>query len=128
MASRIAAASLRARLTRPDGELALLDVREEGVFSRGHLLTASSLPLSRLEIRVDALVPRRNTAIVVCDGGEGLAERAERDGQNDACQHQPEHGHVVHRTLDQIRIRFGFLEQLGQITNSDGRIRPMRTT
>ena len=55
MARRIDAASLRARLTRPEGELALLDVREEGVFARGHLLTASSMPLSRLELRIRTL-------------------------------------------------------------------------
>jgi rhodanese-related sulfurtransferase len=60
-----------------DGEeLALLDVREEQPFSEGHLLFARSLPLSRLELRVAHLVPRRGTRIVLCDGGEGLAERA----------------------------------------------------
>jgi rhodanese-related sulfurtransferase/predicted metal-dependent enzyme (double-stranded beta helix superfamily) len=58
------------------GELAILDVREEGVFSRRHLLFASSLPLSRLELRIDALVPRRSTRIVLCDGDDGLAQRA----------------------------------------------------
>lgn len=59
------------------GELALLDVREEGVFSRdGHLLLASNVPLSVLELRVRALLPRLATRIVVCDGGEGLAALA----------------------------------------------------
>lgn len=58
-------------------ELALLDVREEGVYSRdGHLLRVSNLPLSVLELRVRGLVPRLDTRIVVCDGGEGLAGRA----------------------------------------------------
>jgi rhodanese-related sulfurtransferase len=66
---------LRALLA--DGaELALLDVREEGVFSKAHLLTAASLPLSRLEMRLDALVPRRFTRIVLCDDDEALAQRA----------------------------------------------------
>ncbi|MSP49897.1 MAG: sulfurtransferase [Alphaproteobacteria bacterium] len=59
-----------------DGELAILDVREEGVFSRRHLLFASSLPLSRLELKIDALVPRRSTRIVLCDADDGLAQRA----------------------------------------------------
>jgi rhodanese-related sulfurtransferase len=58
------------------GELAILDVREKGVFARGHLFFAVPLPLSRLELRIAALVPRRATRIVLCDGGEGLAERA----------------------------------------------------
>jgi rhodanese-related sulfurtransferase/predicted metal-dependent enzyme (double-stranded beta helix superfamily) len=57
-------------------ELALLDVREEGVYSKAHLLTAASLPLSRLELRLDAMVPRRSTRIVLCDDDENLAQRA----------------------------------------------------
>jgi len=68
-------AELKAMLS--DGEeLALLDVREEGVFAQGHLLFAASLPLSRLELRLDALVPRRATRLVLCDDGDGLAHRA----------------------------------------------------
>src|SRR5579862_8192105 len=59
------------------GEIALFDVREEGVFSEaGHPFFANSLPLSRLELMIRELVPRRATRIVVHDGGtEGLAER-----------------------------------------------------
>jgi rhodanese-related sulfurtransferase/predicted metal-dependent enzyme (double-stranded beta helix superfamily) len=71
------AAELKAMLG--DGEeLAILDVREEGVFAEGHLLFAASLPLSRIELRVAALVPRRATRIVLCDGGDGLGHRAAR--------------------------------------------------
>ncbi|HET7595103.1 MAG TPA: rhodanese-like domain-containing protein [Stellaceae bacterium] len=69
------AAELKAML-RDGEELALLDVREEGVFAEGHLLFAASLPLSRLELRLDALVPRRAARIVLCDDGDGLAHRA----------------------------------------------------
>jgi rhodanese-related sulfurtransferase len=58
------------------GELALVDVREELIYSQGHLLLARSAPLSRLELKFAALVPRRATRIVLCDGNEGLAERA----------------------------------------------------
>jgi rhodanese-related sulfurtransferase len=57
-------------------ELALLDVREELIFSRGHLLHARSLPLSRIELRIDRLVPRRTTRVVLIDDGDGLAQRA----------------------------------------------------
>ena len=56
-------------------ELALLDVRDEGVFARGHLFHAVPAPLGRLELVIDRLVPRRSTRIVLCDAGDGLAAR-----------------------------------------------------
>ena len=59
------------------GELALLDVREQGVHYRGHPFFACSAPLSRLELVTDDLVPRRTVPVVLLDGGgEGLAEKA----------------------------------------------------
>jgi rhodanese-related sulfurtransferase len=57
-------------------EIALLDSREELTFGRRHLLMASCLPLSRIELRVGDLVPRRSVRVVWCDDGEGLAKRA----------------------------------------------------
>ena len=57
-------------------ELALIDLREELIFSRNHLLWARSIPLSRLELRFARLVPRKDTRIVLCDDGDGLVERA----------------------------------------------------
>jgi len=57
-------------------ELALIDLREELIFSRSHLLWARSVPLSRLELRFARLVPRHDTRIVLCDDGDGLVERA----------------------------------------------------
>jgi len=70
--------ALRAALGSRD-ELALLDVREQGVHYRGHPFFACSLPLSRLETRVADLVPRKDAPLVLLDGGgEGLAERARR--------------------------------------------------
>jgi len=59
-------------------ELAILDAREELTFSRAHLLHARSAPLSRLELIVPRLVPRRATRIVLADDSDGLAERAAR--------------------------------------------------
>ncbi len=56
-------------------ELAILDLREERIFSRAHLLWARSVPLSRLELLVASLVPRRGTQIVLCDDADGLVER-----------------------------------------------------
>ena len=70
----IAPEELRALLL-GEGEIALLDLREQGAFGERHLLYASCLPLSRLELRVGRLVPRRSAPVVLCDGGEGLAER-----------------------------------------------------
>ena len=57
-------------------ELALVDVREELIFSQRHMLLARSIPLSRLELKFAQLVPRRTTRIVLCDDADGLAERA----------------------------------------------------
>ena len=69
-------AQLRERLL-ARGELALLDVREQGVHYQGHPFFACSLPLSRLELLVSDLLPRRTAPLVLLDGGgEGLAERA----------------------------------------------------
>jgi rhodanese-related sulfurtransferase len=73
----IDARGLKAQL-HDGGEIALLDAREEGPFSRRHLLLASCVPLSRLEVLADDLVPRRTARVVWCDDGEGLAERAAR--------------------------------------------------
>ncbi|MBV8753680.1 MAG: hypothetical protein JO328_12550 [Hyphomicrobiales bacterium] len=72
---RVGAGEIKAMLA-DGGELALLDVREELIFSRGHLLHARSLPLSRLELRIRSLVPRTATRVVLVDDGDGLARRA----------------------------------------------------
>jgi rhodanese-related sulfurtransferase len=76
MSKAVDSAALRERLI-AGGELALLDVREQGVHYQGHPFFACSLPLSRLEMMVDDLVPRTSVPIVLLDGGgEGLTERA----------------------------------------------------
>jgi rhodanese-related sulfurtransferase len=74
---RIDAQQLKVQLH--DGEeIAVLDAREEGVFARRHLLLASCVPLSRLELLVDDLVPRRAVRVVWCDDGDGAALLAAR--------------------------------------------------
>lgn len=76
MSRLIAPAALR-ELLLANTELALLDVREQGVHYQGHPFFACALPLSRLEMMVGELVPRRGVPLVLLDGGgEGLAERA----------------------------------------------------
>jgi len=81
-------AAVRAMLD--DGaELALIDVREELIFSQNHLLWARNVPLSRLELRFARLVPRQTTRIVLIDDNDGLAARAAvvlaRAGYSDLC-------------------------------------------
>jgi len=72
---RISPKALKAALS--DGvELAVLDVRENGLFSQDHLLYASNAPLWRLELVIDRLVPRRETRIVIVDADESLADQA----------------------------------------------------
>jgi rhodanese-related sulfurtransferase len=73
--AKISAEELRDRY-RSGGEIAIVDAREEGSFHARHLLMASCLPLSRLELLAPGLLPRRAAPIIVCDNGEGLAERA----------------------------------------------------
>src|SRR6266566_4772793 len=76
MAHIVSTAAVRAALIE-GREMALLDVREEGPYSRGHPLFAVSLPLSRIELKVLDLVPRSDAPIVLYDDGGGLVERAE---------------------------------------------------
>jgi len=66
MIKSISNAELRARFV-GHKEFALIDVREVGDFSRGHLLAASNLPLSRLELLIDKTIPCRATEIVLAD-------------------------------------------------------------
>ena len=74
-ARRIDAGQLQVQLA--DGaEIAVLDVRELGAFTRKHLLLAVNAPLWRLELLIDALVPRRDTRIVLTDLDESLAPDA----------------------------------------------------
>ena len=73
--STVTPAALKAMLDDGD-ELALLDVREMGPFSLRHLFAAGPMPRGRLEERISALVPRRDTRVVLVDGGDGEAEMA----------------------------------------------------
>lgn len=69
----VTAAQLKTML-HDGGEIALLDVREAGQFGESHLLFATPLPYSRLELDVFGLLPRLNARTVVCDdGNSGVA-------------------------------------------------------
>ncbi|MET0699974.1 MAG: rhodanese-like domain-containing protein [Mycobacterium sp.] len=56
---------LRALLTDPNAEIALLDVRAPQVRSAGHIAVSSGVPLHDLEQRVPVAVPLRSTPIVL---------------------------------------------------------------
>jgi len=57
-------------------ELASIDIRRLGPFTRGHLWFAIHLPFSHLEMKIQRFVPRLSTRLVLFDDGDGLAERA----------------------------------------------------
>ena len=60
------------------GEVAFLDVREEGQHGAGHPLLAVNVPYSRLELIVGQLVPRHSCPVVLIDDGDGVADKAAR--------------------------------------------------
>src|SRR5579859_6583142 len=68
VAQLIDVSTLRGRLA-DGGEIAFIDVREEGPHADGHPLLAINLPYSRL-------VPRKSTRVVPIDGNDGGANRA----------------------------------------------------
>ena len=59
-------------------EIALIDVREEDPFAQAHLLFASNIAAGHIELYAWSRIPRRDTAIVLLDNGEGLAAPAAR--------------------------------------------------
>jgi len=67
--------AIHAALVRGE-EIAIIDLREEALHATGHPLFAVNMPLSKLEIDIWQRIPRRQTPIVLFDGGEGLKETA----------------------------------------------------
>ena len=77
MVTEIDAPTLKAWLS--DGsEIALIDVREAGQFGEAHPFFAIPLPYSRFELGLWQLVPNPAVRLVLCDDGDGVAERAAR--------------------------------------------------
>ena len=60
------------------GEIAFVDVREEGQHGEGHPLLAVNIAYSRLEIDIGRLVPQLSYRIVLVDDGDGVSEKAAR--------------------------------------------------
>ncbi len=61
---------------RSTGEFAVIDPREEGLFTSSHLLAAANLPISRLELTIGDAVPKVETEIVLVDDLAGASKRA----------------------------------------------------
>jgi hypothetical protein len=68
------------------GEIASLDVREEGQHGAGHPLLATNIPYSRLGREIARLVPRRSCRIVLVDDAGSPRSRpdASRGSATDA--------------------------------------------
>ncbi|MBW1993800.1 MAG: thiosulfate sulfurtransferase [Deltaproteobacteria bacterium] len=68
------------KMIKDEKELAIVDVREQGDYSKAHILLSSSIPLSRMELHVADLIPRVTTRIILVDDGPSdplcLAARA----------------------------------------------------
>jgi rhodanese-related sulfurtransferase len=78
MTGRTPAAAVHGALCAAPGELALLDAREQGVFFTDHILWASCVPFSSLELIAADLVPNRRTHVVFCDGHGAPGGEADR--------------------------------------------------
>ena len=109
---QISAADLHCSLE-SSREFALLDVRREGDFAAKHIFAASNLPLALTELRIEALVPRRATPIVLCDAGDGLAPAigcspastcpARHSANMSRARPEPAHRSARARTVDAAR-------------------------
>jgi rhodanese-related sulfurtransferase len=75
MVAHVDAVTLKAWLS-DGGEIALIDVSEPGQYGSGHPFFAVPLPYSRFELSLPALVPNPAVRLVLCDEGDGIAERA----------------------------------------------------
>jgi len=75
-------------LVRNGGEYAILDIRDQGIYYDRHLLLASCLPIGRLELDLERLVPRKTTPIIlvdetVTDEIKNVAHQMEQMGYSD---------------------------------------------
>ncbi len=76
MSARLIDAVTLQRWVHDGSEIAVLDVREAGIYGEGHALLAVNLPFSRLELDIAALVPRFATRTVLIAEDDGVSARA----------------------------------------------------
>ena len=79
------------------GELALLDVREQGQYGEGHPFHAVNLAYSRLEFEARRLLPNPAVQIVLVDDGCGDTLGSLSDTPNLAATGYTDCGHTVCR-------------------------------
>jgi len=72
---RVTPATLKSWL-HDGGEIALLDIREHGLYGEAHLFYSVNVPYSQLEFEVLRLVPRTSTRIVLVAADDVTANRA----------------------------------------------------
>ena len=75
MAKTITPQALR-RAWSNNHEIALVDVREEGLYALSHPFFALTIPISELEVKLPPLVPRLSAPVVVYDSGQGYTTPA----------------------------------------------------
>jgi rhodanese-related sulfurtransferase len=81
MAGQVDASTLKSWLS--DGsEIALIDVREAGQFGEAHPFFAVPMRYSLFEFGLPALAPNPAVRLVLCDAGDGVAERAAKRAQD----------------------------------------------
>src|SRR5690625_840362 len=61
-----------------DKEFAILDVRENGIYTNGHIFHAASTPLSTFELRINDLLPSMHTQIILVDDNDGIDRKSTR--------------------------------------------------
>lgn len=94
MAESIDSASLMQILRTQNAIIAVLDIREQEEFSRGHILRSSNAPLGRLEFTLPLLVPSKKVMTIFVDSGDECDDRARR-----ACHVASEMGFECVRAL-----------------------------
>ena len=57
-------------LIRGKKEFSLIDLREDGLFGKEHILFAVNIPLSHLEFLLADLIPNRHVPIILCGKNE----------------------------------------------------------
>jgi rhodanese-related sulfurtransferase len=71
-------------------EIALLDLRHEAAYAKGHPLFAANMAADRITLEAETRLPRKNVPIVVYDAGEGVvpqgADRLRAMGYTDVRQ------------------------------------------
>jgi len=112
-------------MLRDGQEIALLDLREEGDFTQGHLLLAASLPIGRLALDLAWRVPRRSTRTVLVGGGEDRMRHAldllQSCGYSNVCVLQASREQCERAGLGWFRGKFVPSKAFGEVVQTSKR-------